>query len=463
MTDEFIRALQAKLGSVTTLSADVPERFLSDWSGLAGVRPLALIRPRTTQDVSDALAICSRFKVPVVPQGGLTGLAGGASPVVGGVALSLDLLTGIEEIDPVMATVTAWAGTPLRVIQEAAEEAGLFLGLDLGARDSCTIGGNLATNAGGNRVIRYGMARDHVLGIEVVLPNGVVLTALNKMLKNNAGYDLKQLFIGTEGTLGIVTRVVLRLQARPSFVANAFCACPDFKSVLGLLTLSRRRLGSCLSSFEAMWPSFYDFMTGGLPTLRRPFTQSHGAYVLIEASGFGPIKGDDWLQDVLAEALNEGFLSDALIAQSEREARELWAVRESVSEYGRLMGPLTAFDIGLPTSEMGGFVEAVDAGIKSQWPDAIALAYGHIGDSNLHLVCNVPSAGMDQPHDAIAALVYGAVRRVGGTISAEHGIGLLKKAYLAYSRTPVEIELMKSIKAMLDPGHIINPGKILSF
>jgi FAD/FMN-containing dehydrogenase len=461
MNEEFASALKAELADSVAFGADIPERFHADWSGLEPVRPLALIRPHKTEEVAAALRLCNRFGVPIIPQGGLTGLAGGAQPRADGAVLSLDRMTGIEEIDTVMATMTVLAGTPLGIIQTAAEEAGLFFGLDLGARDSCTIGGNLATNAGGNRVIRFGMAREHVLGLEVVLADGTIIRSLNKMLKNNAGYDLKQFFIGSEGTLGIVTRAVLRLQGKPGAMTSAFCGCPDFDGVLALMRSARSRMGASLTSFEVMWPSFYDFMTNGLPELRRPFSEAHGAYVLIESSGLNAEQNTELLQSVLADALEEGFISDAVLAASERDARDLWAVRESVSEYSRLMGPLTAFDVGLSSHVTGEFVREIEAAFKARWPDAIVLSYGHIGDSNLHLVSHIPSAGDHQPHDEIADLVYGAVGRAGGTISAEHGIGLLKKPYLALTRTPEELDVMGRIKRALDPNNILNTGKVL--
>lgn len=459
---DFIEALKAALGDAVSVGADIPERFFSDWSGLGAVQPLALVQPRSTGQVSEALGLCNRFGVPVVPQGGLTGLAGGARPLSDGIALSLDRMNGIEEVDPVMATMTVKAGTPLGVIQSAADDAGLFFGLDLGARDSCTIGGNVATNAGGNRVIRYGMAREHILGMEVVLADGTIVRSLNKMLKNNAGYDLKQLFIGSEGTLGVITRVVLRLQAKPGSITSAFCGAQDFDAVLKLLGNARSRLGASLTAFEVMWPSFYDYMTGALPELRRPFNQSHGAYVLVEASGADAERNRELLQDVLEQSLENGSVSDAVVAASERDARDLWAVRESVSEYGRVLGPLTAFDVGLPTSKAGIFVDAIEKELGLRWPGAIALSYGHIGDSNLHLVVNVPSAGGEQPHDEIARLVYEAVGQAGGTISAEHGIGLLKKPYLPLSRSSEELALMARIKLALDPNNILNTGKLVS-
>ncbi|MDE1994448.1 MAG: FAD-binding oxidoreductase, partial [Rhizobiaceae bacterium] len=353
MTEDFVQSLKNELGADIFFGTDIPPRFYNDWAGLDPVKPLALVRARTTEQVSATLRLCDRFHVPVVPQGGLTGLAGGARPIEGGVALSLDRMNAIEEIDPVMATMTVQAGTPLSTIQAAAEEAELFFGLDLGARDSCVIGGNLSTNAGGNRVIRFGMAREHVLGLEVVLPDGTIIRSLNKMLKNNAGYDLKQLFIGSEGTLGIITRAVLRLQAKPKAFATAFCGCADFPALLELLKSARLRMGSALISFEVMWPSFYDFMTGNLPTLRRALSERHGIYVLIEASGLDADESRALLEEVLSDALEAGAVSDAVLPSSERETRDLWAVRESVSEYGKLMGPLTAFDVGLPTSVAG--------------------------------------------------------------------------------------------------------------
>src|SRR6478735_3085885 len=266
-----LRAIVGEQGMLE--GAAVRERAAALWHGRVDAE--LLVRPRNTEQVSAILRLCQARGQPVVTHGGLTGLVNGADAGHGEIVLSLETMNGIERVDVPGRSMRVQAGAKLGNVQRAAEEQGMVFPLDLGARDSATVGGNISTNAGGLRVLRYGMMRNLVLGIEAVLADGTVLTSLNRMLKNNAGYDLKQLFIGAEGTLGVVTRVVLRLQARPSFVANAFCACPDFKSVLGLLTLSRRRLGSCLSSFEAMWPSFYDFMTGGLPTLRRPFTQSH--------------------------------------------------------------------------------------------------------------------------------------------------------------------------------------------
>ena len=459
--DAIAHAFESALPAGTVFSgAAIEPKYWHDWSGLPPVQPRVLLRPRSVQDIALALQLCNRLGLALVPQGGLTGLAGGAHPIPGCVALSLERMQGVEEIDTVMGTMTVLAGTPLAEVQRAAEQAGLYFPLDLGARGSCTIGGNLATNAGGNRVIRYGMARDQVLGLEYVLPDGTIVCALNKMIKNNAGYDLKQLLIGSEGTLGIISRVVLRLQAKPVSVANALCGCKNFDAVIALLQAVRAGLGPSLSSFEVMWPGFVDTMTAGLPHLRKPFAQPHGVYVLIEASGFHAGAEATHLENCLAPLLESGVLADVVLAASERDARDLWAVRESVSEYGRVLGPVIGFDIGLPTALMGDAVVRVQHDVKAAFADARVLCYGHIGDSNLHVVINVPSAGADQPHHAVDAIVYGLVRSLGGTVSAEHGIGLLKKDFLSYTRSPEELALMRQIKEMLDPRNVLNPGKV---
>ncbi|MCC5970270.1 MAG: FAD-binding oxidoreductase [Pararhodobacter sp.] len=455
MSDVAAR-LTAALGA-EVVTTDIPERNHHDWSGLPPVAPLALIRPRSTAEVSVALALCHETGTPVVPQGGLTGISGGAHPVAGAVALSLERMNRVLAVDPQMATLTVEAGCILQSAQEAAQEAGLMLAVDLGARGSCTLGGVIATNAGGNQVLRYGMARDHVLGLEAVLADGTVLTSMNTMIKNNAGLDLKQLFIGSEGLMGVVTQAVMRLQPRPTHSATAFCGCADTGAMLDLLARTRAALGPALISFEVMWPSFYDFMRAGIEATH-PLSGPHGVYVIIEAGGFD-VGLRERLENCLADAMESGALADAVIAASAREERALWAVREAVAEYGRILGPLTAFDVGLPLECMAGAVAQLEAGIATRWPGARALSYGHMGDSNLHLVVNVPQAGAEQPAGAIKAFVYGMIRDLGGTVSAEHGIGAIKRDYLGYSRSDAEIATMRRLKTALDPHGILNPGK----
>ena len=282
---EALSRLQRKLGAqAVLLGADVPVRNGNDWSASLPQAPLAVVRPIDASGVSEAVLACRKAGLCYVPQGGLTGLCRGASPEAGWVGISLERMTGIEEIDPASATMTVRAGTSLETIQKAADERGMFFPLDLGSRGSCAIGGNLSTNAGGNRVIRYGMTRELVLGLEVVLPDGTVMTSLNKLIKNNAGYDLKHLFIGSEGTLGIITRAVLKLYPKPRSTMAALCAVPDYAAVLALLNAARSGLGPLLSAFEVMWPDYWDVITNRAG-VRSPVGTGHGLYVLVEAQG----------------------------------------------------------------------------------------------------------------------------------------------------------------------------------
>jgi FAD/FMN-containing dehydrogenase len=422
--------------------------------------PLGVVYPRNTQDVAQVLQHCQRHLTPVVTQGGLTGLAGGAHPTANCVVLSTEKMCGVSHVDTVMGTLTAWAGTPLQEIQNAAEAEGLYFPIDLGSRGSCTIGGNLATNAGGNKVIRYGMTREHVLGLECALADGSVLSSMNHLLKNNTGYDLKQLLIGSEGTLGVITQVVLRLQAKPLHQQSAMCRCDSFEQVLHTLQHARKYLGPGLSAFEVMWPEFIQCMTTGLPQLRYPFAQKEGFHILIEEGHFASHPQGGGLQNCLAELLESAVLCDVVMAQSEQDNQDLWAIRDSVAEYGKVLGPIIGFDIGLPTPAMQASTQAMQAAIHQQWPKAVVLFFGHVGDCNLHVVVHVPGMGDAQPHHAVESLVYSWVEKVQGSVSAEHGVGLIKKPFLSCSRQPAEIALMKVIKQALDPHHLLNPGKI---
>ncbi len=454
-----IEAVRRVVGADQVLEGSaIADRYLRDWVvPMAGGRPLALVRPRTTEDVAAVLRICHDARISVVPQGGLTGLAGGATPIDGCVVLSLERMSGIEELDEAAATMTVLAGTPLQVIQEAAQEAGLFFALDLGARGSCQIGGNVATNAGGNRVIRYGMTRDLVLGLEVVLADGTVVTSLNKLIKNNAGFDLRQVFIGSEGTLGVVTRVVVRLHPQPRSQCTAFCAAEDFDRVLALLRHAREWLGSSLSAFEVMWPDFYDLMTGPGTGIAAPVPNGAGAYVLIEALGTDAARDPEHFEEMLGAAVEAGFVGDGVVAHSAAEARGFWAVRDASGEFPRLGWPSLGYDIGIPTRDIGRFVAACRQTLEARWPSSRVAFFGHIGDSNLHLHVKTPDG---VPLGDVNDLVYGLVREWAGTTSAEHGIGSLRRPYLAYTRSAAEIAVMKQIKQALDPHGILNPGKI---
>ncbi|OJF92601.1 FAD-binding oxidoreductase [Pararhizobium antarcticum] len=445
------------LGADAVLTgAAIGERYRSDASTTGRTLPLAVLRPASTQQVSLALQICDRYRQPVVPQGGRTGLAGGANADDGAIALSLERLTGIEEIDVAAGTMTVLAGTPLEVAQRAAEEMGLLLPIDLGARGSCQIGGNLSTNAGGIRVIRHGMTRDNVLGLEAVLADGTVLSSLNKMMKNNTGYDLRQLFIGAEGTLGIITRAVLRLRPLPAARLTALCAVETYGAVVALLKSAQRDLPG-LSAFEAMWDSYFRFNTEALALSL--FENPPPFAVIIEVDSSGSGEDRERFETFLGTALEDGTIQDALVAQSEKEARIFWSVREGHAMDQRLPG-LVNLDISLPIGQLGDFADDCSAALLQHFPNAHVSFFGHVGDSNLHVA--VWKDGIDA-HDlhAIDTIAYGLVRQFKGSISAEHGIGTLKRDFLDHSRSEAEIAVMRRIKQALDPNGILNPGKVL--
>jgi FAD/FMN-containing dehydrogenase len=456
-----VDALSRALGPGDVTPAEqIDDRYLRDWvMALSSGAPAALVRPRTTDDVSTVLRLCHERNIVVVPQGGRTGLVGGATPVDGAVIISLERMTGIEELDPAGSTMTVRAGTPLQTVQEAAQQAGLFFPLDLGARGSCHIGGTVATNAGGNRVIRYGMTRDLVLGLEVVLADGTIVTSLNTLIKNNAGLDIRQIFIGSEGTLGIITRVVLRLYPAPRSTCTAMVAAPDYDRVVSLLRHAQAALGGTLSAFEMMWPDFYTLMTTQVPGMPQPLPLGSPAYVLIEALGSEPEPDLARFERMLETAAEADLLTDAVVAQSPADARAFWTVRDGSGDFPRIGWPGKSFDIGIPTARIGAFVEACKADLQARWSTAETAFFGHIGDSNLHLHVKVRDG--EQPQEEIEEVVYGTVRAWSGTVSAEHGIGVIKRRYLGHSRSPQEIAVMRAIKHALDPKGLLNPGKVL--
>ncbi|CAH2804097.1 MAG: D-2-hydroxyglutarate dehydrogenase (EC [uncultured Paraburkholderia sp.] len=450
-------ALRDALGAdAVRVGEQIGERAMTDWTRPAPTRPAALLLPRTTDEVARALAICHAAYQPVVPQGGMTGLAGGAIARATDIALLLERLSGVEEIDSASATLTVRAGTTLQTAQEAAAEAGFELALDLGARGSCQ-SGNLAINAGGNRVIQSGTARDQVLGLEVVLANGDVLSSLGKMVKNNTGYDLKHWFIGSEGTLGIITRAVLRLHPQRAARHTALVALDGYDAAVSLLRRLSTRFGNDIGAFEIMWPDFYDFgvkLTG----TRSPFDDAHPLYALIEHASFDASDSGERFATALTDALDEGAMRDAVIAQSVADARALWAIRECTAEFPVRLDPIN-FDVSLPIGAIGAFVERCRAALDARWPGNESYFFGHIGDSNLHVTVDGHSIpGVD--HHAVYAFVYDMLGPLHGSVSAEHGIGLLKREFLPISRSSAELAAMAAIKHALDPRGILNPGKL---
>jgi len=364
----------------------------------------------------------------------------------------------IEEIDPVGRTATLQAGCILEQVQQAVAREGLLFPLDLGARGSCTIGGNVATNAGGSNVIRYGMMRALVLGLEAVLADGTIVSSMNRMLKNNTGYDLKQLFIGSEGTLGVVTRVVVALQEAPAGEHTALVAVDDVGKVALLLRQVSRALGGQLSSFEVMWNDFYRAQTvaGGHEA---PLDREHAAYVILETQGVDPATDAERFERAIGAALGQGLVADAVIAKSGAERNRIWAIREDLDPI-RGHAPLLAYDVSLPIRDMPAYVEQVRARVAARWPDGRFYSFGHMGDGNLHFVVCPGEAGAHVHQEADAA-VYEPLVQYGGAVSAEHGIGLAKKPWLGLSRSGSEIGLMRLLKQSLDPRNILNPGKVL--
>ncbi|MBI1197027.1 MAG: FAD-binding protein [Phenylobacterium sp.] len=451
----LLKELESTVGAAGVATGEAAaEQAFSPWARLG--RPLAIVRPRSTEEVSRVLKAAHAAGAAVVPWGGRTGLVEGAA-AEGAIALSLERMNAVEAIDRTGSTMTVQAGCVLQAACDAADEAGLFLPLDLGARGSATIGGNISTNAGGNRVLRYGMMRDMVLGLEAVLADGTVVSAMNRLIKNNTGYDLKQLFIGSEGTLGVVTRAVLRLRPKPTSQNTAFLAVDGFDALPRLLRFLEAELSGALSAFEVMWPEFYELVTTEPAKGKPVLPHGHPYYVLVETLGAHPEADAERIETVLGEALEQGFIVDAAIAKSQAERDRMWALRDDVGQVAR-NGPIVTFDVSLPIPDMEAYVARVRADLTARWPAATCVVFGHLGDGNLHVIAG---AGDRSLRHAIEEVVYAPLRPIGGSISAEHGIGLQKKAFLDVSRSPPELALMRTLKTALDPKGILNPGKVV--
>ncbi|SON56650.1 putative FAD-linked oxidoreductase [Hartmannibacter diazotrophicus] len=456
--DPALDALAALLGESGILLGPADcARYATDVSGERGELPRAVLRPANTQDLSEVMRLCHRHGLPVVPQGGRTGLSGGASCLDGNLVLSLERMTGVIAIDPDALTLVAWAGTPLQTVQEAARERGLEYPVDIGSRSTATIGGTIATNAGGIRVIRHGMTRQNILGLEVVLANGTILSDLNELPKNNAGYDLKQLFIGSEGTLGIVTRAVMKLVPATTHANTALLGLSDYGAALDLLGSARRRFGPQLVAFEGMWPSYWDFVCEEAKLVRPPLSGRHGLYVLLETAHEGA-SGEEAFEAWLGHCLENELVEDGVIAKSLAETRSIWAVREAVGELDAAFGAHINFDLGIVPSRLGSFIEACDRALAA-FVDCRSLHVGHMGDGNLHLIVSTGSRGPQEVHE-IENVIYGLVGEWHGTVTAEHGVGTLKRHWLSRCRDESQIAVMTRLKALFDPFGRLNPGKI---
>jgi FAD/FMN-containing dehydrogenase len=427
---ELIKQLQNVPDNDVLIGDSISEKYQHDWSADAPGIPGAVVRPSSTQALSESLKLCHASDQQVVVQGGLTGLTGGGIPKPGEIAINLERLNGIEELDADAMTMTVRAGTPLQTIQEAADEAGFIFPLDLGARGTCHIGGNISTNAGGNQVLRFGMTRALVLGLEAVMADGTVITSMNKMLKNNAGYDLKQLFIGTEGTLGIVSRAVLRVFPKSTSRCTALLALNDFKDVVTLLHKLTSEFSGMLSVYEVMWESYFHFIIDNVETIDSPFGSRYPIYVLTELEGSDPQKDAGMFMNTLSAAMEDGLVVDALIANSEKDREYFWKIRDGVGDVSAFTKDAAHFDISVPISSMELFLAEVEKAVVAEVPNAKMLVFGHVGDFS-------------------------------GSVSAEHGIGIQKRGYLHHSRTPEEIALMQALKQALDPKGILNSGRVI--
>ncbi len=454
--DELIQGLSAVLGPSGVLLEAADGGYASAWSDIGS--PLAIIRPVSTQEVAQSVKLCAAAGVPVVTWGGRTGLVGGIH-ADGAVAVSLDRMNSVESIDKQDATLQVQAGCILQTACEAAEAEGLLLALDLGARGSATIGGTIATNAGGNRVVRFGMMRDQVLGLEVVLADGSIVSSMRPLLKNNTGYDIKQFFIGSEGTLGIITRAILRLRPALPSRSAAMLGCESFSQVTSVLRRLESRLGGQLSAFEVMWPEYYHLVTTA-PAKGRPILPAGFAYtILVESMGGDLATDGDRFEGVLGELLEQGAINDAVLSRSESDVEAMWALRDDGEQVQRL-GASCNFDVSLQLSRMEQFTSELRQRLEANWPGTELVLFGHLGDGNLHVIVQVLDNTLENRR-LITETVLGLVSELEGSISAEHGIGRDKRNMLSLSRSDNEIDLMRRLKVSLDPQNLLNPGKLL--
>lgn len=463
---DLLRSLRDALGDRHVLTdPDLVAPYLVEQRGLYTGRAPAILRPGSTQEVASVVALCAAARMPVVAQGGNTGLTGGGVPE-GAVVISLERLGAVREVDPVGATITVGAGAILAQVQDAADQAGMLFPLTYASRGSARIGGGIATNAGGLNVLAYGNARDLVLGLEVVLPDGRIWDGLKALRKDNAGYDLKQLFIGSEGTLGIVTAAVLRLFPKPRSWGVAFVGLPSARAALDLFVHLRDRADRDLTAFEYMPPFALDLALRHGKGAVRPLAGEHGAYALVELSSCRP--GSDArldLETVLGEALEAGLIEDATIAAGAGQAEALWGLREAVPEAQTREGGSIKHDVSVPLASLPDFLERANAACLAAMPGLRPCGFGHFGDGNIHFNLSQP-VGMDRAAflshwSRFNRIVHDIVHEFGGSIAAEHGVGLIKRDELIRYTSPVALDLMRRIKTALDPQGLLNPGKVI--
>ena len=469
MSKDVIAQFAEIVGEANVLTGDADTApYLKEWRGRWTGKTAAVVRPGSTGEVSAILKLASKTKTAIVPQGGNTGLVGGQIPDMSGkqVILSTTRLNRIRDIDPAGNTITVEAGVVLQDIQEAAEEHGRLFPLSLGAQGSCQIGGNLSTNAGGTGALAHGVARDLCIGLEVVLPTGEVLDSLNRLKKDNTGYDLRNLFIGAEGTLGVITAAVLKLFPKPAGRATAFLAVPSPEEALGLFDRARSAAGNGLTAFELMARIGVEFTTRHIPDVRDALDRHHPWYVLMEiSSGQSEDDARATLEAVLEHGMEHGLVTDGAIAESFQQRADFWRLRESMSESQIPEGGSIKHDISVPVDSVPAFLAEADRAVLAIEPGSRICAFGHLGDGNIHYNISQP-VGADKAVfmtliEVITPAVHKIVRDYGGSISAEHGIGQMKRDELAEVKNPVALDLMRRIKKDFDPKGIMNPGKVI--
>jgi len=463
--DTFARLKQAVGAKGFSEDPNEIAPHLVEWrSKYRGHTPL-LLKPQTTAETSAVLAICNETHTPIVPQGGNTGLVGGQIPLNGELLLSLARMNKIRNIDASNASLVAEAGVILDEVHRAASNIGKFFPLSLASEGSCTIGGNLSTNAGGVDVLRYGSARNLVLGLEVVLPDGRVLDLMRSLHKDNTGYDLKQLFIGAEGTLGVITAATLKLYPAPASYETAFIAVRDPAAAVELLDRMQTATGGLVSAFELIPRIALELVLAHIPGTRDPLAPPAPWYVLAEATSAGKVSLHDAFQDTVAEAIEAGIATDAAIATNETQRRDLWRLRENISEAQKREGASIKHDISVPVKEVPAFLEKGIALVAAMVPGVRPVPFGHLGDGNIHFNFSVPKGGDDEAFlaqwSAVARAVHDLVNSFGGSISAEHGVGVMKRDDIVRYKSTTEIDLMRTLKRTLDPNNILNPGKVV--
>ena len=469
---DAVRELSAIVGRTCVVGPDDDqEPYVVDWRGRYRGEALAVVKPATTAEVSAVVRWCGKNGVAITPQGGNTGMCGAATPLAARpqIVLRLDRLNKVRWVSKLGDAIAVDAGCILENVQNEAARLDRLFPMSLGAQGSCQIGGNLSTNAGGTAVLRYGTMRELTLGLEVVLPDGEVLDAMTSLRKDSTGYDIKQLFIGAEGTLGIITGAVLKLFPRPKGRAVALAKLADIQNALDILALARTTLGERLGSFEIMSRGQIDVIAENVPHVTIPFALDADWYLLIEL--VDTLEGQDlagMLETLLGEALERALVSDALVASSESQAEALWAIRHSVSEGSKRAGYVISHDSAVPLDRQADFVRGVTARIAEARPDARIAMHGHIGDGNIHVLAIIPGVASDQVaamRDTVAtvnAIVDDETAALNGSISAEHGIGISNRDRLARVADPLELAWMARIKALFDPQGIMNPGKVLA-